>query len=126
MNAAVGTLAGSDILPLNGKVVWAPWLDGTGKHTPDHPWRTYGQFSQMTVPGSANLWVFVDEDQGSIDLGSFHVSMIKHPTSMIDWPATYHNYGASFAFADGHSENHKWKDGRTRNPASGSGSLSPI
>ena len=27
---------------------------------------------------------------------------------MIDWPATYHNMAAGFAFADGHSEIRKW------------------
>ena len=27
---------------------------------------------------------------------------------MIDWPATYHNNAAGFAFADGHSEIRKW------------------
>ena len=33
---------------------------------------------------------------------------------MIDWPGTYHNMACGFAFADAHSEIHKWKDTRTQ------------
>jgi prepilin-type processing-associated H-X9-DG protein len=32
---------------------------------------------------------------------------------MVDYPASYHNNAAGFAFADGHSEIHKWFDPRT-------------
>jgi prepilin-type N-terminal cleavage/methylation domain-containing protein/prepilin-type processing-associated H-X9-DG protein len=113
MNAAVGTIGGSN-RPLNGQPVWGPWLDGTGSHQPNRPWRTYGKMSAMTSPKPVNLWVFVDEDQNSIDEGSFHVCMRTSPTRMVDWPGTYHNYAANFSFADGHAESHKWKDGRTR------------
>jgi prepilin-type processing-associated H-X9-DG protein len=31
----------------------------------------------------------------------------------LDGPGSYHNFACGFAFADGHSEIHKWKDGRT-------------
>jgi prepilin-type processing-associated H-X9-DG protein len=32
---------------------------------------------------------------------------------MVNWPAYYHNRAAGFAFADGHSEIHRWLDSRT-------------
>jgi prepilin-type processing-associated H-X9-DG protein len=32
---------------------------------------------------------------------------------MVDYPASYHNNAAGFAFADGHSEIKKWTDPRT-------------
>jgi prepilin-type processing-associated H-X9-DG protein len=32
---------------------------------------------------------------------------------MADWPASYHGNACGFSFADGHSEIHKWLDGRT-------------
>jgi prepilin-type processing-associated H-X9-DG protein len=32
---------------------------------------------------------------------------------MVDWPGTYHNGAAGFAFGDGHSEIQKWHDART-------------
>jgi prepilin-type N-terminal cleavage/methylation domain-containing protein/prepilin-type processing-associated H-X9-DG protein len=114
MNAATGILAGSNIAMYNGQPAWGPWLDGTGHHKSNSPWRTYGRLDTITVPGPADLFVFVDEDPNSIDNGSFDVCMNTKPTSMVDWPATYHNFAASFAFADGHGEVHKWRDGRTR------------
>ena len=32
---------------------------------------------------------------------------------IVDFPASYHNRACGFAFADGHSEIHKWVDPRT-------------
>jgi prepilin-type N-terminal cleavage/methylation domain-containing protein len=117
MNAAVGILAGSNIQMYNGKPVWGPWLDGSGHHTANRPWRTYGKLADMTAPNPSSLFVFLDEDQGSIDYASFNVSMVAAATSMVDWPATYHNYAAGFGFGDGHGEIHKWKDARTKRTA---------
>jgi prepilin-type processing-associated H-X9-DG protein len=37
-------------------------------------------------------------------------------TYIVDYPASYHNGSCGFAFADGHSEMHKWRDGRTVPP----------
>ena len=34
-------------------------------------------------------------------------------TTMVDFPASYHNNAAGFSFADGHAEIHKWRDPRT-------------
>ena len=35
---------------------------------------------------------------------------------LVDYPASYHNNAAGIAFADGHSEIHKWLDSRTIPP----------
>ncbi|HUD84687.1 MAG TPA: hypothetical protein VMQ67_14345, partial [Candidatus Saccharimonadales bacterium] len=35
---------------------------------------------------------------------------------IVDFPASYHNNAGGFAFADGHSEIHQWKDSRVINP----------
>ena len=35
---------------------------------------------------------------------------------MVDYPASYHNGACGIAFADGHSEIHKWLDARTKPP----------
>ena len=113
MNSSVGTLGGSNRYDNKGPV-WGLFLDGTGHHQPNKPWRTYAKVTDMVAPRPSNVWVFVDEDATSIDEGSFYVCMRTGPTCMVDWPATYHNYGANFSFADGHSERHKWKDSRTR------------
>ena len=120
MNAAVGTTAGCSE-GADGTPVWGPWLDGTRFHQPDRPWHTYGRITDSAAPGPANLWVLVDEDEYSIDATDFHVSMLTQPTSMVDWPGTYHGTTASFSFLDGHAELHKWKDARTRNTEHHSG-----
>jgi prepilin-type processing-associated H-X9-DG protein len=106
MNQSVGTL------PAGGRVN-GPWLDGTGHHTSAHPWRTFGRFGEMQNPAPTSLWVFIDEEEHSINDGAFAVSMTT-PTEWIDWPGTYHNFACGVAFADGHSEIHKWQDPRTR------------
>ncbi len=117
VNAATGILAGSNIASFNGQPAWGIWLDGTGGHRPNRPWRTYAKLVQITLPSPSDLFIFVDEDENSIDTGSFDVCMNVTPTSMVSWPATRHNFGATFSFADGHGEIHRWHDGRTKNKA---------
>jgi type II secretory pathway pseudopilin PulG len=109
MNQAVGTLPQ---LPLSA--VDGPWLNGTGHdNRANGPWRTYGRLADMVSPKPERLWVFLDEDEHSINDAAFGVSMVT-PTYWIDWPGTYHSFSAGLGFADGHSEVHKWRDRRTR------------
>jgi prepilin-type N-terminal cleavage/methylation domain-containing protein/prepilin-type processing-associated H-X9-DG protein len=80
-----------------GNAETGPW-DGIYQHVV--------KFSDLRYPGPAGTWVFVDEHPDSInDAGCFN----PHPTAWVDVPATYHNGACGFAFADGHSEIHKWK-----------------
>jgi len=61
----------------------------------------------------------VDEREDGINDGWFAVNMAGYdplaPNSytMVDFPASYHNRAAGFAFADGHAEIKKWVDSRT-------------
>jgi prepilin-type N-terminal cleavage/methylation domain-containing protein len=126
MSQAVGTIdpafdqgsgnAGEPKLPTNG-----PWLDNNHTHRRDMPWFTYGKTSNIRAPGPAKLWVFLDEDARSLNDGGFAVGMVR--AEWIDWPGTYHNMACGFAFADGHSEIHKWIDGRTKINGSTAGRL---
>ncbi len=62
--------------------------------------------ADFLFPGPGETWVYLDEHPDSInDAGFFN----PHQTSWLDQPANYHNAAAGFAFADGHSEIHKWK-----------------
>jgi prepilin-type N-terminal cleavage/methylation domain-containing protein/prepilin-type processing-associated H-X9-DG protein len=113
MSQAVGT---DPYPPSNGKQpVDGPWLFGNHSHTknsrPPNAWYTYGKFGDFIAPGPAMTWVFLDEDPASINDAGFAVQM--SPAEWIDWPASYHNKACGFAFADGHSEIHRWIDGRT-------------
>jgi prepilin-type N-terminal cleavage/methylation domain-containing protein/prepilin-type processing-associated H-X9-DG protein len=85
----------------------------------------YKKMSQMLNPSPSGIWVVLDEREDSINDGWFAVSIAGAPATfggtptdpgkyiIIDFPASYHNGAAGFAFADGHSEIHKWRDART-------------
>ncbi len=92
--------------PVNGQ--WLTDTDiGFGCQTTYH---TYGKTSDMTIPGPSSLWVFCDEHPDSINDAGLAVQLAKIGpfAAIIDYPASYHNGAAGFAFADGHSEIHKW------------------
>lgn len=80
--------------------------DGNAKSGPwDSLYKHIKKDSEFIFPGPAETWVYVDEHPDSInDAGFFN----PRQTSWIDQPANYHNAAAGFAFADGHSEIHKW------------------
>ncbi|MCC6820969.1 MAG: prepilin-type N-terminal cleavage/methylation domain-containing protein [Verrucomicrobiota bacterium] len=105
MNQAVGTQVSST------KAVNGPWLDGSHSHIGNTKYFVYGKFSDIVRPGPAGLWVLLDEDYRSINDAGFAVTMVS--SLFLDLPSSYHGAACGFAFADGHSEIHKWKDGRT-------------
>jgi len=69
--------------------------------------------SDLRIPGPAETWVYVDEHPDSInDAGLFS----PYIGEWVDLPASYHSGACGFAFADGHSEIHKWKVASTKQP----------
>jgi prepilin-type processing-associated H-X9-DG protein len=74
----------------------------------------YRQFLKTSsVKNPANMFVMVDEHPDSINDGYFLND--ANPASFTAWgdlPASYHNGACGFAFADGHSEIHKWRSSR--------------
>jgi prepilin-type N-terminal cleavage/methylation domain-containing protein/prepilin-type processing-associated H-X9-DG protein len=81
-------------------------------------YRSYTKMTQISRPGPSDMWVFIDERPDTINDGYFSVDMngLDNPNATViaDFPASYHNNGGGLSFADGHSEIHKWVDGRTR------------
>ena len=88
------------------------WLNNAGNHRRGRPYLTYGKTSDLTRPGPAKTWVIIDEDAYSVNDARFAMGVQR--AEWIDWPGTYHGNAAGIAFADGHSEIHKWQDGRTQ------------
>jgi len=80
----------------------------------------FRKLTDMNSPGPAMTFVILDERWDSINDGYFVTQMDGYPnlasTYIVDYPASYHCGGCGFAFADGHSEIHKWKDPRTTPP----------
>ncbi|HZM06343.1 MAG TPA: prepilin-type N-terminal cleavage/methylation domain-containing protein [Candidatus Saccharimonadales bacterium] len=85
------------------------WLSPLGQPYADTlTVESYYKDSDLTRPGTAQLWVFLDENPVSINDGSF----ICEPgvNQWIDCPASYHNNAGGVSFADGHAEIKKWTD----------------
>lgn len=64
--------------------------------------------------GAAKCWVFVDENDATINDGYFLIDadIIDGPNKNIwpDVPASYHHRAGGLGFADGHAEIRKWRD----------------
>ncbi len=84
---------------------------------PQTKWLTYNKLSMISRPGPANLWVLMDEHTDSINDSSMATPAV--PGYLVDYPASYHNGAGGVAFADGHSEIHKWKHNDTKPPVKG-------
>ena len=72
-------------------------------------------FSLAAIPQPSEIFVFLDEHPDSINDGYFLNQAVNN--EWIDLPASYHNGAAALAFADGHSEIHRWLSATTKKPA---------
>jgi prepilin-type N-terminal cleavage/methylation domain-containing protein/prepilin-type processing-associated H-X9-DG protein len=117
MNNAVGTIdPGFDAITGSGAgaahsgipnlSVNGPWLNNQDTHRRNSPWRTFAKATDTGVPGPSKLWVLVDEDVMSLNDAALCFGM-EQPI-WYDSPGSAHNGGCGFAFADGHSEAHRW------------------
>jgi prepilin-type N-terminal cleavage/methylation domain-containing protein/prepilin-type processing-associated H-X9-DG protein len=89
-----------------------PWLDNNHTHVRNNPYETFGKTTDYARIGPSSIWVFLDEDAYSLNDGGFAFGM--NTAEWIDFPGTYHANGCGFAFADGHSEIHHWKEASTK------------
>ncbi|MDB6109639.1 MAG: hypothetical protein JWR69_1389 [Pedosphaera sp.] len=79
----------------------------------------YTQFlKQSDIQNPSTIFVFVDEHPDSINDGYFlnTPAVGSAEPEWVDLPASYHNGGGSFSFADGHTEIHRWLRDSTRRP----------
>jgi prepilin-type N-terminal cleavage/methylation domain-containing protein len=72
----------------------------------------------LNRPGPSSIFVMLDEHADSINdaVFAFNPGFLPGQETWRDLPASFHNRVGSFSFADGHSEIHKWMDGRTVQP----------
>lgn len=70
------------------------------------PLRLYAKESDIVCPTPATLFVLADEHPGSMDDGFLQVS---YTPTYPNVPASYHEGGCGFSFADGHCELRKWR-----------------
>ncbi len=122
MNQAVGSYEVGAVGSGDYRPVHSDWLGGGGNANSGFTFLTYGKLGSMTRPGPSRTWVFVDEDQYSINDANFGVAATVScyrtggDTATMQWvdiPSIEHGDACGFAFADGHSEIKKWQDPRT-------------
>jgi prepilin-type N-terminal cleavage/methylation domain-containing protein/prepilin-type processing-associated H-X9-DG protein len=113
-----GVHSGIPNLPVNG-----PWLNNQFTHRRNSPWHTFGKGSDIHAPGPSGLWVLVDEDARGLNDAAFAFGM--ESPAWFDAPGTYHDGGCGFAFADGHSETHRWAN-RAEKVSSGPAITDPL
>lgn len=96
MNAMVGNPGGN--------LLWSGTVNANNPN--------YQQFlREPDFADPSSIFVFLDEHPDSIRDGYF----LNTPADVewVDLPGSYHNGGGSFAFADGHTEVHRWQDAST-------------
>ena len=77
----------------------------------------YFSSGDFSATSPSQVFVFLDEHEDSINDGYFFIgSSATRPAGFNEQPASRHNRGANFVFADGHAERHRWTDKRTAVP----------
>jgi prepilin-type N-terminal cleavage/methylation domain-containing protein/prepilin-type processing-associated H-X9-DG protein len=68
------------------------------------------RFNQIITPGVSQMIVFADVNEDVVGDGCFPIYASSSANANYWWklPATRHNKGATFSFADGHAEDWKW------------------
>jgi prepilin-type processing-associated H-X9-DG protein/prepilin-type N-terminal cleavage/methylation domain-containing protein len=70
----------------------------------------FERMSQITNPPPTRLFVFLDENEGTLQDDQFGYPMPNYDYGVWwDMPSNRHNQGADFSFADGHVEYWRWK-----------------
>jgi prepilin-type N-terminal cleavage/methylation domain-containing protein/prepilin-type processing-associated H-X9-DG protein len=77
------------------------------------PYKSALKMGDLTTPGPAAVYVFLDEHENSINDSHFlPFTNLKsfNGQPWLDTPSGRHGNSTGFAFADGHAEIHKWID----------------
>ena len=93
---------------------WVQSMDGPGYNTAAFNgisgYIVYTKLANMSRPGPARTWVFMEESPIGIDDAYFALD----PGTTATWfnvPAVLHGNTSVLTFADGHSDAHRWTDG---------------
>ena len=89
-----------------------PWNTVLNNCTPRGPYKPAQKMGDITRPSPADIFVFLDEHENTINDSHFTAfgNLVSYPGDFLDTPSGRHGNATGFAFADGHSEIHKWVD----------------
>ena len=76
------------------------------------PFKRAIKMTDITQPGPSAVYLLVDEHENSINDAHFYpfANLKSYDNRWLDAPSGRHGNATGFAFADGHSEIHKWLD----------------
>ena len=107
---------------------WIQSMDAAGYQTAAWNgitgYKVYTRLSNILRPLPSKTWVFIEESPSSLDDAYFTVD----PTQTTAWyslPAVLHGNASVLAFADGHSDVHRWTDANMIGGIIGHGSTIP-
>ncbi len=115
-----GPLKGTSV-PRMRSISMLSWFNGIDADSFGPGYTKYKKMSEVLNPGPSMTFVFLDERCDSMNDGEFCTGMTGWPGAsgswvIVDFPGSYHGGAGGFSFVDGHSEIHKWRDGRTTPP----------
>ncbi len=83
------------------------------------PYQIYMKTTDLSAPGPAKTFVFLDMRPDAVNWGNFMTDMTgfspPNPSAykLQDFPGYSHNGGCGFSFGDNHVELKRWSDPRT-------------
>ncbi|HWD92031.1 MAG TPA: prepilin-type N-terminal cleavage/methylation domain-containing protein [Verrucomicrobiae bacterium] len=111
MSQSIGGTANGTLV--DGGQVAGHWLSNGNANPPGGaPWKVYLRESDVSGSlGASDLWLLTEKHPNGLNDATFAVQMPASAaaTDFISVPGKLHNNACSFAFADGHSEIHKWQ-----------------
>jgi prepilin-type N-terminal cleavage/methylation domain-containing protein/prepilin-type processing-associated H-X9-DG protein len=93
----------------------AKWFAGAGGGPVWPELLVAKKMSDLNVPGPTDSWLFLDEHADAIDDATMFINpgLTSGTGEFTEMPASDHGGACGMAFADGHSEIHKWRDANT-------------
>ena len=98
---------------MNGYLGPTPGMESASEYlTPGY--RGFHKTSEIVAPAPADTFVFQDVNPANICFPAFIVRMPgSSPDGFFHYPGSHHDGAGVLAFADGHTESHRWQDPRT-------------
>jgi prepilin-type N-terminal cleavage/methylation domain-containing protein/prepilin-type processing-associated H-X9-DG protein len=122
------TRIGNQQLPRTRSISMNNFVGHGGVGRPTGLWTSPSKYTQCKtyaqIKSPVDMFVFLDEREDSINDG-WYASDPDTRWQIIDYPASYHGNAAGYAFSDGHSEIHRFRDPRTM-PVLTTGMLLPL
>ena len=94
--------------PYARSVAMSTWMNNVARNSaaPAPQYQFYTRIDQLGHP--SDLFVWVDEDEVTIDNGDFRLDSLELATSFGNAPSAMHSQSSAIGFADGHVDLHRW------------------